>query len=137
MEGFEVGGRRCKQRKSLLATGSGFRRSWQPHKKGSTDAVVGGGGRRVEGPRAHAVLFLRFRLFEGWRRGENGVRVKKVLMAVLGLCREAVIRGWELYEGDRPRLGVRLGVKARRRGRCGRCGGLASFYEQGGGERRW
>ena len=28
-------------------------------------------------------------------------------------------------------------VKARRRGRCGRCGELASFYDQGGGQRRW
>ena len=65
------------------------------------------------------------------------MRVKKVLMAVLGLCREAVIRGWELYDGDRPCLGVRLRVKARRRGRCGRCGELASFYDHGGGERRW
>jgi transposase len=83
------------------------------------------------------VLFLRFRLFNGWRRGENGVRVKKVLMAVLGLCRETVIRAWKLHDGDRPRVEVWLRVKARRRGRCGRCGELASFYDQGGGERRW
>jgi transposase len=83
------------------------------------------------------VLFLRFRLFEGWRRGENGVRVKKVLMAVLGLCRETVVVAWALAEGDRPRVEVWLRLKARRRGRCGRCGELASFYDQGGGERRW
>ena len=65
------------------------------------------------------------------------MRVKKVLMAVLGLCRETVIRGWELHGGDRPRLEVWLCIKARRRGRCGRCGRCAAFYDQGGGERRW
>lgn len=65
------------------------------------------------------------------------MRVKRVLMAVLGLGREAVVRSWELDEGERPRLAVRVRVKVRRRGRCGRCGQLASFYDQGGGERRW
>lgn len=65
------------------------------------------------------------------------MRVKKVLMAVLGLCRETVVRGWELDDGDRPRLAVWIRVKVRRRGRCGRCGQLAGFYDQGGGERRW
>jgi len=65
------------------------------------------------------------------------VRVKKVLIAMLGLCRETVIRCWELHDGDRPRLEVWLGTRVRRRGRCGRCGALASFYDQGGGERRW
>lgn len=89
------------------------------------------------GPRAHAVLFLRFRLFNGWQQGENGVRVKKVLMAVLGLCRETVIRSWELHDGNRPHLEVWVRSKARRLGRCGRCGQRASFYDQGGGERRW
>jgi transposase len=83
------------------------------------------------------VLFLRFRLFNGWQRGGHGVRVKKVLMAMLGLCRETVVRGWELRDGDRPRVEVWLRTKARRRGRCGRCGALASFFDQGGGERRW
>jgi transposase len=83
------------------------------------------------------VLFLRFRLFEGWRRGENGVRVKKVLTAVLGLCRETVVLAWELSDGDRPLLKVWLRLKTRRRGRCGRCGVFATFYDQGGGERRW
>jgi transposase len=53
------------------------------------------------------------------------------------LCRETVVRGWELHDGERPRVEVWLRVKARRRGRCGRCGELASFYDQGGGERRW
>lgn len=65
------------------------------------------------------------------------MRVKKVLMAALGLCRETVIRAWRLDDGDRPRLEVWLRLKVRRRGRCGRCGELASFYDQGGGERRW
>jgi len=65
------------------------------------------------------------------------VRVKKVLMAVLGLCRETVVGAWQVHDGDRPLVEVWLRVKARRRGRCGRCGELASFYDQGGGERRW
>ncbi|MBK5224032.1 MAG: transposase family protein [Acidimicrobiia bacterium] len=65
------------------------------------------------------------------------MRVKKVLMAVLGLCRETVVRSWELHDGERPRLEVRIRAKVRRRGRCGRCGELAGFYDQGGGERRW
>ena len=65
------------------------------------------------------------------------MRVKKVLMAVLGLCRETVVVAWELHDGDRPLVEVWLRTKARRRGRCGRCGELASFYDQGGGERRW
>lgn len=65
------------------------------------------------------------------------MRVKKLLMVVLGLCRETVIRAWELHDGDRPRVEVWLRARARRRGRCGRCGELAAFYDQGGGERRW
>jgi len=65
------------------------------------------------------------------------VRVKKVLMAVLGLCRETVVVAWKLHGGERPLVEVWLRLKARRRGRCGRCGELASFYDQGGGERRW
>lgn len=65
------------------------------------------------------------------------MRVKKILMKVLGLCRETVVVGWELHDGDRPRVEVRVRVKAGRRGRCGRCGELASFYDQGGGQRRW
>src|SRR3954453_2507663 len=58
-------------------------------------------------------------------------------MAVLGLCRETVVRAGEVHDGDRPLVEVWMRVKARRRGRCGRCGELASFYDQGGGERRW
>ena len=65
------------------------------------------------------------------------MRVKKILMKMLGLCRETVVVGWELFDGDRPRVEVRVRVKAGRRGRCGRCGELASFYDQGGGQRRW
>ena len=65
------------------------------------------------------------------------MRVKKVLMAVLGLCRETVVVAWELHDGERPLVEVWLRLKARGRGRCGRCGELASFYDRGGGERRW
>jgi transposase len=76
-------------------------------------------------------------LFEDWQRRGNGVRVKKLLTAMLGLCRETVVMFWEVHDGDRPRLEVRVRVKVRRRGRCGRCGQLCGFYDQGGGERRW
>lgn len=67
------------------------------------------------------------------------MQVKKVLVAVLGLCRETVIMGWALVESDglRPRVEVQVRAKVRRRGRCGRCGVEASFYDQGGGVRRW
>ncbi|MDQ3544442.1 MAG: ISL3 family transposase [Actinomycetota bacterium] len=65
------------------------------------------------------------------------MRVKKVLIAMLGLCRETVVCCWELHDGERPRIEVGLRTRVRRRGRCGRCGALASFYDQGGGERRW
>ena len=65
------------------------------------------------------------------------MRVSKVLKAVLGLHRDVVITGVELVDEVRPRLVVRVRVKQRRRGRCGRCGELGSFYDQGGGERRW
>jgi transposase len=67
------------------------------------------------------------------------VRVKKLLKKVLGFCSDTVIRGWELDEADggRPALRVMIRAKVRRRGRCGRCGELASFYDQGGGQRAW
>jgi transposase len=67
------------------------------------------------------------------------VRVSSLVRSVVGLGREVVVCGWELKQecGVRPRLVVRVRVRSRRRGRCGRCGALASFYDQGGGERRW
>lgn len=65
------------------------------------------------------------------------MRVRSVLMTVLGLCREVVILGWELHDGSRPRLEVRVRTKLRRQGRCGRCQTKAPWYDQGGGERRW
>ena len=65
------------------------------------------------------------------------MRVKKVLMAVLGLCRETVVRGGTctMVTGLVSRCGC--AVKVRRRGRCGRCGEFASFYDQGGAEPPW
>jgi hypothetical protein len=71
------------------------------------------------------------------QRGENGVRVSKVLKAVLGFTREVVIVSAEVIDGDRPRLRVRVRAKQRRRGRCGRCGEPASWLDNGGGERSW
>jgi len=66
------------------------------------------------------------------------VRVKKLLTGVLGLCRLTVFIDAELDDRDaRPALLVWVRAKVRRRGRCGRCGELAGWYDQGGGERRW
>lgn len=65
------------------------------------------------------------------------MRVTKVLKAICGFGRDVVVQGVELLEGDRPRLMVWVRPKVRRRGRCGRCAQLASWYDQGGGERRW
>ena len=65
------------------------------------------------------------------------MRVEKVLKSMLGMCRESVIRAAELIEGERPKLMIWVRVRAARRGCCGRCGEQASFYDQGGGERRW
>jgi transposase len=69
------------------------------------------------------------------------VRINKVLKSVLGLNRDVVITGWELTEtddgGSRPKLEVRVRLRNRRRGPCGRCGTLSPRYDQGDGERRW
>ena len=65
------------------------------------------------------------------------MRVKKVLKSIAGLSREVVVRGYEMVDADRSRLVIQVRVRQRRRGCCGRCGELASFYDQGGGERRW
>lgn len=65
------------------------------------------------------------------------MRVSKVLNAICGFTRGVVIIGAELVAGARPRLEVHVRPKVRRRGRCGRCGQLASWFDQGGGVRRW
>ena len=69
------------------------------------------------------------------------MRIKKVLMVVLGLCRGVVVCGWELEDGGGPgvraRLVVWVRVRAGRHGRCGRCGAGAPWFDRGGGERRW
>ncbi len=64
------------------------------------------------------------------------MQFKEVLVAVLGLC---CVTGWALVErgGQRPLVEVSVRAKVRPRGRCGRCGVEASFYDQGGGQRRW
>lgn len=67
------------------------------------------------------------------------MRVITVLKRVLGLCHRVVVTGYELIEtGDgRPHLVVNVRVLARLRGRCGQCALPCSWYDQGGGERRW
>ena len=66
-------------------------------------------------------------------RRENGVRTSSVLRSVLGLERSVVIGPFELVEpvsdGGRPTLVVSVRTRARRRGRCGRCGAVAPFYD--------
>lgn len=65
------------------------------------------------------------------------MRVSKVLRAILGFSREVVILGIEVVEGVRPALRVRVRPKVRGRGRCGRCGALASWFDNGDGARSW
>jgi hypothetical protein len=61
-------------------------------------------------------------------RRENGVRVKSVLIALLGLGHAVVLSGWELVNAEergRPTLVVTIRPRSRRRGHCGRCGVVA------------
>ena len=69
--------------------------------------------------------------------GRGDVRVSKVLRAILGFTREVVIMGVEVVGVGRPRLRVHVRPKLRRRGRCGRCGGLAAWFDNGDGVRSW
>jgi transposase len=69
------------------------------------------------------------------------VRDKIVLRKLLGLCASVVVVvGQELVEGgdgERSKLVVWVRRRARHRGRCGRCGVAAPWFDNGGGERRW
>jgi len=68
------------------------------------------------------------------------VRVKSVLIALLGLGTAVVLVRWQLVvgaDGNRPKLVVWLRRRAGTRGCCGRCGLRAPSFDHGGGERRW
>jgi transposase len=65
------------------------------------------------------------------------VRVSKVLRAVCGFAREVVIVGVEVVTDGRPVVRVHVRPKVRRRGCCGRCGRLASWFDNGDGVRSW
>ena len=65
------------------------------------------------------------------------MRVSKVLRAILGFTREVVIVSVEVVAGLRPRLRVHVRAKVRKRGRCGSCGELASWFDNGDGLRSW
>ena len=65
------------------------------------------------------------------------MRVKTLLRKVLGLGHAVVVCGFEIHDEQRPRLVVRVRAKAGQRGRCGRCGTAAPWYDHGGGQRRW
>ena len=68
------------------------------------------------------------------------MRVKSVLIALLGFGHAVVLCGWELVTGEadeRAKLVVTVRPRARRRGRCGRCGAVAPWFDRGGGTRRW
>lgn len=65
------------------------------------------------------------------------MRVSKVLKAICGFSREVVIMSAEVIDGDRPKLRVQVRPKVRKRGRCGRCGGLAAWFDNGDGQRSW
>jgi transposase len=69
------------------------------------------------------------------------VRDNSVLRKLLGLCvLTVVVVGRELHEagdGGRSKLVVWVRRRARVRGRCGHCGVVAPWFDNGGGERRW
>ena len=69
------------------------------------------------------------------------MRDNSVLRSLLGLCvSTVVVVGRELVEaGDerRSKLVVWVRRRARARGRCGRCGVVSPWFDNGGGERRW
>jgi transposase len=65
------------------------------------------------------------------------VRVSKLLRAVCGFGREVVIMDVEVVAGPRPGLRVHVRPKVRRRGRCGRCGLSAAWFDNGDGVRSW
>ncbi len=65
------------------------------------------------------------------------MRVSKVLKAILGFSTEVVIMGVEVVSEARPVLRVHVRPKVRRRGRCGRCGELAAWFDNGDGARSW
>lgn len=65
------------------------------------------------------------------------MRVSKVLKAILGFSREVVIMGVEVVSEARPVVRVHVRPRVRRRGRCGRCGELASWFDNGDGIRSW
>jgi transposase len=68
------------------------------------------------------------------------VRTKSVLIALLGLGKSVVLAKWVLVGSDgegRPKLVVTVRPRSGARGRCGRCGVVAPWFDKGGGERRW
>lgn len=68
------------------------------------------------------------------------MRVPKLLRSLLALPRAAVVIDWHLVPETpqtRADLVVWVRQKARKKGRCGRCGTRASWFDQGGGQRSW
>jgi transposase len=57
---------------------------------------------------------------------------------MLGLSQAVVMSDAELVDtGQRPGLVVKVRLRAGKKGRCGRCGTIAPWFDRGGGERRW
>ena len=69
------------------------------------------------------------------------MRDNSVLRSLLGLCvATVVVVGRELEkgaQGGRSKLVVCVRRRVRARGRCGRCGRAAPWFDNGGGARRW
>ena len=68
------------------------------------------------------------------------MRASKLLKAICGFDREVVIINTEVLNtprGQRGEVEVFVRPKQRKRGRCGRCGELAAWLDNGGGLRRW
>lgn len=68
------------------------------------------------------------------------MRITRILKNLLGFDKSVVIVDWELHEQtkeSRAELIVWVRPKFRRRGHCGRCGKLAAWEDNGGGQRSW
>ena len=72
---------------------------------------------------------------------EDSVRENSVLVKLPGLCVLAVVvcerELVEGSEGSRDRLDVWIRTKVGAKGRCGKCGAVSPWFDNGGGQRRW
>ncbi len=67
---------------------------------------------------------------------ESSVLVKLPGLWVLAVvvCERELVEG---SEGSRDRLDVWIRTKVGAKGRCGKCGAVSPWFDNGGGRRRW